>query len=288
MFVLQLFGKFMPFYPTLEGCRRFHSTHKLGLWTPLTSNPSNALSAVLKTGENGGWLTAVARWHMRYLLRRISRRRHDRAMAHSVSCIVWFHRASSSRTSSACAPAIRTSPPHLYTPFIMLAFFHLFLQYTPWILHLGQDLVARVIAVCQHPWVRPVLVEAGAELLTRGHTFAVDWHARYVSFFLFSALLIFFSAQARLRDFDANDIYLALSRGDTPRVKCMVLLMGEVVLLHFAVRLLERAVSLFFFLLGASADCIACSSSLCVLRDNGHGGGRVTLMVMTFIRVVEM
>jgi len=108
----------------------------------------------------------------------------------------------------------------------MLAFFHLFLQYTPWILHLGQDLVARVIAVCQHPWVRPVLVEAGAELLTRGHTFAVDWHA---------------SAKARLRDFDANDIYLALSRGDTPRVKCMVLLMGEVVLLRFAVRLLERA-----------------------------------------------
>jgi hypothetical protein len=69
----------MPPYPTLMECRRFHSTHKVGPWTPLTSNPSNALSAVLKTGGNGGWLTAVARWHMRYSLRRISWRRHDRA-----------------------------------------------------------------------------------------------------------------------------------------------------------------------------------------------------------------
>ena len=48
-------------------------------YTPLTSNPSNVLSVVLKTGGNESWLTAVARWHMQYLLRRISRRRHDRA-----------------------------------------------------------------------------------------------------------------------------------------------------------------------------------------------------------------
>lgn len=78
MFVLRLFNKFAPLYPTLMECRRFHSTHKMGHWTLLTSNPSNALLAVLKTGQNGGWLTAVARWHMRYLLRQISRRRHDR------------------------------------------------------------------------------------------------------------------------------------------------------------------------------------------------------------------
>jgi hypothetical protein len=81
MFVLPLFGKFMRLYPTPEGCRRFHTTHKVGPWTPLTSNPSNALSAVLKTGEDGGWLTAVAHWHMRYLLRWISRRQHDECSA---------------------------------------------------------------------------------------------------------------------------------------------------------------------------------------------------------------
>jgi len=78
-FVLRLFDKFVPFYPTLTGCRRFHSTHKVGPWTPLTSNPFNVLLAVLRIVKNGGWLTAVARWHMRYLLRRISERRHDRA-----------------------------------------------------------------------------------------------------------------------------------------------------------------------------------------------------------------
>ena len=34
MFVLRLFGKFMPLYPTPKGCRRFRSTHKVGPWTP--------------------------------------------------------------------------------------------------------------------------------------------------------------------------------------------------------------------------------------------------------------
>ena len=78
-FVLRLFDKFVPFYPTLTGCRRFLSTHKVGPWTPLTSNPFNVLLAVLMIVENGDWLTAVARWHTRYLLRRISERPHDRA-----------------------------------------------------------------------------------------------------------------------------------------------------------------------------------------------------------------
>jgi hypothetical protein len=105
---LRLFGKFMPI---LKGWCRFHSTHKVGPWTLLTSNQSNALLAVLKTGGNGGWLTVVARWHMRYSLRRISRWRHDRAselranpfalrvslclaaVVHRVLCIVWYHRA---------------------------------------------------------------------------------------------------------------------------------------------------------------------------------------------------
>ena len=71
MFVSRLFGKFVLLDPTLKG-HRSHYTHSLGPWTPLTSNPSNVSSAVLKTGENGGWLTVVARWRMRYFLRQIS------------------------------------------------------------------------------------------------------------------------------------------------------------------------------------------------------------------------
>src|SRR5260370_3279715 len=54
MFVLRLFGKLMPFSPTLKGCCRFHPTQKVVPWTPLPSNPSNALSPVLNTGGNGG------------------------------------------------------------------------------------------------------------------------------------------------------------------------------------------------------------------------------------------
>ena len=71
-FVLQSFNKFTSLFPTLMGYHRLHSTHKAGPWTPLISNLFNVLSAVLKTGGSGGWLTAVAHWHMRYLLRRIS------------------------------------------------------------------------------------------------------------------------------------------------------------------------------------------------------------------------
>jgi hypothetical protein len=73
-FVSRLFGKFTPLSPTLKLLkgRRFHFTHNLGHWTPLTLNPSNALLAMLKTGKNGGWLTVVTRWCMRYLLREIT------------------------------------------------------------------------------------------------------------------------------------------------------------------------------------------------------------------------
>src|SRR5229473_3965681 len=54
MFVLWLFSKLMPFSPTLKGCCQFYPTQKVGPWTPLTSNPSNALLAMLKTRGNGG------------------------------------------------------------------------------------------------------------------------------------------------------------------------------------------------------------------------------------------
>lgn len=95
IFVSRLFDKFMPFYPTLAGYRRFRFTRRLGPWTPLTSNPSSALSAVLKTGENGGWSTAVVHSRMRYSPSRISRRWYDRAselctnaLALRVYCII--------------------------------------------------------------------------------------------------------------------------------------------------------------------------------------------------------
>ena len=79
LFVLRLFGKFVSRYPTRKGYHQFRYTHNGGPWTLLTLSLSNALSAALKTGGNGGWLTAVVRWHMQYLLRRTSWRRHDRS-----------------------------------------------------------------------------------------------------------------------------------------------------------------------------------------------------------------
>jgi len=62
-----------------------------------------------------------------------------------------------------------------------------------------------------------------------------------------------------------DDLCVALNSADFPLVgrtmARIVLIMGEIALLQFAARLLERAVSLFVFLLGALADCVPCSGS---------------------------
>jgi len=185
MFVLRLFDKFMPLYPTLMGCRRFHSTHKVGPWTPLISNPSNASSAVLKTGGNGGWLTAVARWHMRYSLRQISRRRHDRVSElcvlkpiRSESHCVWLrwcmvgralfgttvrHRHTR-RALARLQLATQLSP--------MPAFLDLFPQGTPNII--------RIVANCAYAWLRPIVVEAGNDVLQRAEGDLAGWAARCI------------------------------------------------------------------------------------------------------------
>ena len=106
VFVSLLFDKFIPFCPTLMGRRRFHTTHKAGPWTLLTSNLFNALSAVLKTGEDGGWLTVVARWHTRHLLRWINWRRRDRttAFGHRALSLSSHNRALARRIPSTCPP----------------------------------------------------------------------------------------------------------------------------------------------------------------------------------------
>ena len=78
-FVSLLFGKLYSTHPMLMGCLRFRFIRRPGPWTLLTSNPSSALSAVLKTGKNGGWLTAVDHWPMQYSLRRFNRWQYDRA-----------------------------------------------------------------------------------------------------------------------------------------------------------------------------------------------------------------
>jgi len=124
-FVLQSSDKFILFYLMPMRCCWFRITHGLGTWTPLTSSPFSASSAMLGTGENGGWSTAVARWRMRYSLKQTSRQRQYRASepctnalalrvfacvgAHCIVCCL-VCQASSSLTLSACMPVFRTTP----------------------------------------------------------------------------------------------------------------------------------------------------------------------------------
>ena len=76
-FVSLLFGKLCSTHPMLMACLRFRFIRRPGPWTPLTSNPSSALSVALKTGKTGGWSTAVVHWPMQYSLRRINRWQYD-------------------------------------------------------------------------------------------------------------------------------------------------------------------------------------------------------------------
>jgi hypothetical protein len=113
----------------------------------------------------------------------------------------------------------------------MPALFHLFSQALPRIVH----------------WARPILIEAGAELLARGHILVGNWAARCVSFSSPFALLMFFSSFARLDEL-MDEFRLAAIDGDWPRFKQIarriVLQAGELVLLRFAAHLLEAGQSL--------------------------------------------
>ena len=68
---------------------------------------------------------------------------------------------------------------------------------------------------------------------------------------LILVLLMFSSANARLLNF-VEEFFEALNHDDIPHLgytmACIVLLVGEVVLLRLAVRLLDQAVSFFFCL----------------------------------------
>lgn len=142
---------------------------------------------MLKTGENGGWLTAVARWHTRYLLRQISRR-HDRASelcvrklirseSHGVwlvgvQCVVHCLVPPFVIVTRRALGRLRLGTTH-YT-FTMPPFFHLIMQYVPHVI--------RIVATHAYALVRPILIEAGRDVLERAQGLLVGWAARCVSF----------------------------------------------------------------------------------------------------------
>ena len=152
--------------------------------------------------------------------------------------------------SSARAPSTRTTsftgaePPQLPLPSSPL---HRMLLYGL--------IIARIIATHAGPWARLLLFEAGSELLRRAHLFAVNWAARCVSL-LSTFLSANVSSATSQLGLVTDDLRPALVRGDVPHLQDLLerttSLVWEVLVLHIVVYLLEKAVSLFFFLLGAS------------------------------------
>ena len=90
----------------------------------------------------------------------------------------------------------------------------------------------------------PVLIEAAAELLPRGHQWAVDWTTKYVYSLPLFVLLMLCSAYGQLRKL-SNDFCAAVLQGDVVRSKHLAgqiaLLIGKIVIVHLARSISERA-----------------------------------------------
>lgn len=52
------------------------------------------------------------------------------------------------------------------------------LQFYPRIVRYGRDLVSRVVSPYLYDFARPILIEAGAEVLARAHIHTDEWAAR--------------------------------------------------------------------------------------------------------------
>jgi hypothetical protein len=120
----------------------------------------------------------------------------------------------------------------------MPAFFDLFSQPPTWIVQYSRGLGA------VYRWVRPMLIEAAAELLRRGHQWAVDWTTKYVSYLPLFVLLMLCSAYVRVHEL-RDEFCAAALQGDIPRSKHLAgqiaLLMGKITVVRLAQSLSERA-----------------------------------------------
>lgn len=114
---------------------------------------------------------------MRYLLSRFIWRRHDRAT--EVGATVRRHRHKHRALARLQFEQI-SIPLRLYT---MPTASHLLSQGIMWMLCHSLEFIA---IICTHAftWVQPILADATAEVLARGHQFAVNWVDEYVSFSL--------------------------------------------------------------------------------------------------------
>jgi hypothetical protein len=106
----------------------------------------------------------------------------------------------------------------------------------------------RVILTCFFVLARPILVRVGVELLERARAFTVRRAVRYVSVSSILILLMFSSARANfLRCID--DALEAMIHADTTGLRHAAgraaVLVGEIILLHFAACLLQIAVHFF-------------------------------------------
>ena len=122
------------------------------------------------------------------------------------------------------------------------------LQFIFCIIHYGQEFLVRVVATRALTWARPIIVDAGTEVLAQGHLFLVNSANRYCTshFTLTLALLMFSSAHARLAEGLEDLVDAFVYNGNIPRsddIGRIVRLVGEVVLLHLVIHFVKRGMA---------------------------------------------
>lgn len=168
---------------------------------------------------------------MRYLLRQISRRRHDQAselcanpfalrVARCLAAVVrraLFGTTVRHRdTHRALAPLQLVQLPHTIMPAPTSSITH-------------DHSTSHVVATSVRTWVQTILIQVGSGLLKQAQVVLVDWTTRTYA----------------MRPNLANDFWAVLVRWDVPGMKHVagrfVLLVGKDVILHLAGNLIERA-----------------------------------------------
>jgi len=136
-------------------------------------------------------LTAVARWHMRYLLKQISWRRHDRAselcvrkLIRSESHSVWLCWCTVRRAFLASPSVTVTRVEHSRAYNLQLDYAHrpscrpsfrASSLKPPPSFNISECGVVRVVMTCAYAFACRIVVDAGTELLDRALTFAAEW-----------------------------------------------------------------------------------------------------------------
>ena len=208
---------------------------------------------MLKTGENGRWLTTVVPWHMQYSLKWISRQWHDQASEPCMNTSLWelalFGIVMRCRHTH-WVLMHQHFEQHRQCPVLLTMSSQSFVQYLSHIILYGQQLVACVIGTHVPVWIHTIIVWIALEILPQICPALCKGQPGEFDFLCIFALLIFLRVNTvfgcvmlkffgHLVNFNFPGVQDALRRSST--------IFQDIAFCNVAKALFEQIVSFFFF-----------------------------------------